>query len=431
MSKDIDRAFLHSITYGLGCWGDIDCICSVISVFLLRRGYYCEINVISRDNESDRATIESWRFDDDDSGLQKRAITVWHSKGNYNVCRGICDKKRPNEEETVEFCSSGDYYELLDFLDSVFPEPADADMEYDYFSKLFLGRIVSAGMKQYEAENDERQSVPDYVASGAAKGKKKLTTAERCDKYLTNQDDVEKIIFCALLDLMDDALNLLYFANVIFAFLMWRGYDDVYLNINPCVRHISLEVPTTILSEGLETLIIISGDDVLKVSVNKQKLDGRRIEPHAVYEQPINHKYALPFKGNTYDGLYDFLSEKFPRQNTSYPSVHCIMPAHLNVADLQSCLSSRHADVELDPIRFYPRSLTKEIYKLEKANNGQVICRICHKPIETFSDCSADHIVPYSKGGKTTLSNMQLAHKSCNSKKRDKIKNDDDENWIM
>lgn len=200
--------------------------------------------------------------------------------------------------------------------------------------------------------------------------------------------------------------------------------------ISPCYRYISLGVPTTILSEGLETHIIISGDDVLKVSVNKQKLDGRRIEPDAVYEQPINNKYAPSFKGNTYDGLYDFLSERFPRQNLCY-SHDTILPARLNVASLQSCFSSQHADVELDPIRFYPRSLTKEIYKLEKANNGQVICRICHKPIESFSDCSADHIVPYSKGGKTTLSNMQLAHKSCNSKKRDKIKNDDDENWLM
>lgn len=249
-------------------------------------------------------------------------------------------------------------------------------------------------------------------------------------EILKNQDDVERIIFCALLDLMRDAHNLLYFANVIFALLMWRGYDDARIEIMPCARYIELDVPTTILSEGLETCIEISGDDVLKVSVNKQKLDGRRIEPDAVYEQSINRKYAPSFKGNTYDGLYDFLSEKFPRFGTCYPSAPS-MPPHLNVAGLQSCFSSQHADVEVDPIRFYPRSLTKEIYKLEKANNGQVICRICHKPIETFSDCSADHIVPYSKGGKTTLSNMQLAHKSCNSKKRDKINNDDDENWVM
>jgi hypothetical protein len=265
-----------------------------------------------------------------------------------------------------------------------------------------------------------------------AKGLNNAGYAIKGREILKNQDDVERIIFCALLDLMENACALLYFAHVIFALLMWRGYDDVFLNIVPCVRHISLKVPTTILSEGLETCIEISDDAscVFKVTVNKQKLDGRRIEPDAVYKQSVNCKYDPSFKGNTYDGLYDFLSEKFPRMDKCY-SNDLRMPAYLNVAGLQSCFSSQHANVELDPIRFYPRSLTKEIYKLEKANNGQVICRICHKPIETFSDCSADHIVPYSKGGKTTLSNMQLAHKSCNSKKRDKIKSDDDENWIV
>ena len=401
---------------------------------------------------------------------------MWHSKGNYNVCRGICDSERPNEEETVEFCSSGDYYELLDFLDSVFPEPADADMEYDYFSKLFLGRIGSAENEACaQAENEVRAEIREYIGDGKRRSHiskwidhrppiygdtyKKMTArgefvevssggkreksirlanvnsagyAIKGREILKNQDDVERIIFCALLDLMENAHNLLYFANVIFALLMWRGYDDAYLKIVPCVRHISIEVPRTILSEGLETCIEISDGTscVLRVEVDKQKFSSGRREPDAVYEQSINHKYDPSFKGNTYDGLYDFLSEKFPRQNQCY-SHNTLKPAHLNVAGLQSCFSSQHADVELDPIRFYPRSLTKEIYKLEKANNGQVICRICNKPIESFSDCSADHIVPYSKGGKTTLSNMQLAHKSCNSKKRDKIKNDDDENWIM
>lgn len=154
MSKDIDRAFLHAITHGLGAWGDIDCICSVISVFLIRRGCHCEINVISRDNESGHATIECW-CDDDVGELQKRAITVWHSEGLYNVCRGISDKKWPDEEETVEFWSySSSYPELLDFLDSVFPEPADQD-ENDYFSKLFSGRIESSKNKACaQAENE-------------------------------------------------------------------------------------------------------------------------------------------------------------------------------------------------------------------------------------------------------------------------------------
>lgn len=253
-------------------------------------------------------------------------------------------------------------------------------------------------------------------------------------EILKNQDDVEKIIFCALCDLISHSFEIVPFSSAISAFLRWRGYSGLIIMTSLFSRRVSLNPYGTILYEGQHKYIEIESDyygvrdgrdvECFSVEIIKKDLDDERIlGTKDVYKQPINNKFA--FNDYTYDGLYDFLSEIFPRQ------LSFDVPAHLNVADLQSCFASQHADVELDPVRFYPRSLTKEIYKLEKANNGQVICRICNKPIEAFSDCSADHIVPYSKGGKTTLSNMQLAHKSCNSKKRDKIKIDDDENLTV
>ena len=49
-------------------------------------------------------------------------------------------------------------------------------------------------------------------------------------------------------------------------------------------------------------------------------------------------------------------------------------------------------------------------------------CQICKKPLDRrVKDevhpeyVTFDHIVPLSKGGKTELSNLQLAHKSCNN----------------
>ncbi len=46
-------------------------------------------------------------------------------------------------------------------------------------------------------------------------------------------------------------------------------------------------------------------------------------------------------------------------------------------------------------------------------------CAICGKKIESIEDLTVDHIVPISKGGSRTISNCQLAHKSCNSRKND------------
>ncbi|MBR2741226.1 HNH endonuclease [Candidatus Saccharibacteria bacterium] len=46
-------------------------------------------------------------------------------------------------------------------------------------------------------------------------------------------------------------------------------------------------------------------------------------------------------------------------------------------------------------------------------------CAICGKMIESVDDLTVDHIIPISKGGKREISNCQLAHKSCNSRKSD------------
>ena len=46
-------------------------------------------------------------------------------------------------------------------------------------------------------------------------------------------------------------------------------------------------------------------------------------------------------------------------------------------------------------------------------------CAICGKKISSYDELTVDHIIPRSKGGKNVLSNCQLAHRACNSKKND------------
>jgi hypothetical protein len=47
----------------------------------------------------------------------------------------------------------------------------------------------------------------------------------------------------------------------------------------------------------------------------------------------------------------------------------------------------------------------------------QKVCSLCKKPIRRWEDLTIDHIVPFSRGGATTLGNAALAHGHCNASK--------------
>lgn len=47
------------------------------------------------------------------------------------------------------------------------------------------------------------------------------------------------------------------------------------------------------------------------------------------------------------------------------------------------------------------------------------ICSYCNNRILSIDDCEVDHIIPFSQGGKTEISNAQLLHRHCNRAKSD------------
>jgi 5-methylcytosine-specific restriction endonuclease McrA len=55
-------------------------------------------------------------------------------------------------------------------------------------------------------------------------------------------------------------------------------------------------------------------------------------------------------------------------------------------------------------------------YRQELWNKSHT-CQLCKNEIHSFEDSTVDHIMPYSKKGKTVPENGQLAHRSCNARK--------------
>ncbi len=64
-----------------------------------------------------------------------------------------------------------------------------------------------------------------------------------------------------------------------------------------------------------------------------------------------------------------------------------------------------------DPNRDFTEEQRIAIYRRD---NG--ICQICGNEV-LFVEFEADHIVPHSRGGQTTVANGQTTHKSCNGSK--------------
>jgi 5-methylcytosine-specific restriction endonuclease McrA len=61
--------------------------------------------------------------------------------------------------------------------------------------------------------------------------------------------------------------------------------------------------------------------------------------------------------------------------------------------------------------RFFEFSFRKDLF------DKSPTCRLCNNEIHSLDDSTVDHIIPYSKGGKTKPDNAQLAHRSCNARK--------------
>ena len=70
--------------------------------------------------------------------------------------------------------------------------------------------------------------------------------------------------------------------------------------------------------------------------------------------------------------------------------------------------------------REHSRSIPRDVMLKVVRRDGQ-ICQECNKPVRD-DEVEFDHIIPFSKGGRSTVENLRLLHKDCNRKKKASLK---------
>lgn len=65
--------------------------------------------------------------------------------------------------------------------------------------------------------------------------------------------------------------------------------------------------------------------------------------------------------------------------------------------------------------RTFPEEVKKTLF------HKGYICNYCKNEILNIEDAEVDHVVPFSLGGNTDISNAQLLHRHCNREKNNSI----------
>ena len=75
---------------------------------------------------------------------------------------------------------------------------------------------------------------------------------------------------------------------------------------------------------------------------------------------------------------------------------------------------------ETKDLRSHTRTISREVMLKVVRRDGQ-ICQRCHEPVRD-DDVEFDHVIPFSRGGRSTAENLRLVHRDCNRRKRDSLR---------
>jgi len=173
----------------------------------------------------------------------------------------------------------------------------------------------------------------------------------------------------------------------------------------------------------IKLIIKILGDDI-KTTRFRNKSDFYSLF-YVIFEL-LEEGYK--FNENIFDDIKKVLIEvhKEARLDSDNPVMVKYYEVTVNSPDAESSRRFRHKVlreliepllIKTDKNRSFTETQKQFIWHMSKDKR----CAICGKIVAKYEDYEPDHIIPWSKGGLTTIENAQITHKKCNRSKGDKI----------
>ena len=135
---------------------------------------------------------------------------------------------------------------------------------------------------------------------------------------------------------------------------------------------------------------------------------------------PTNIKFELRTFSSYQSSYYDFQTRSYTNKKISSRNFlsHDIIISRISVLQKYNFEMTEYQYNCENQRKLMTRDLREKIIERDDG-----VCQICRKKCSSF-ELEIDHILPISKGGKTTPSNLQVLCAACNRKKSDKILED-------
>jgi hypothetical protein len=237
--------------------------------------------------------------------------------------------------------------------------------------------------------------------------------------YICEGNEKEKLDWFRIINIAGEKLTDQELRNAIYTGEWLTHAKSIFSKSNCAAYLLSKDYVngSPIRQDFLETAISWINEDKIEEYMSKNQHGQNANEIWLYYQNVINWikitfpKYRKEMKGINWGALYNVYHAK-----------------NLNIKELENKVNSLMADDDVTNkkgayfyvlsgeekylnIRSFTDSQKRTVYERQKGN-----CIICKKKFE-IEQMEADHITPWSKGGKTSIDNCNILCKECNRRK--------------